>query len=95
MFGFSLQKILFLVGIIGAVWYGFKLAQRLKAAREQDGLAPKRQRAKAPPSGRPWARARKRTQAPEEVEDMVQCPVCRSYVAARDTTSCGRDDCPY
>ena len=32
---FSFQKILVLVGIVVAIWYGFKLVGRLDAARKQ------------------------------------------------------------
>ena len=36
MFGFSLQKLIVLVGIVAAVWYGFKLLTRLQEARKTD-----------------------------------------------------------
>ena len=36
-----------------------------------------------------------RPAAQEEAEDMVQCPACKAYVAARGVRSCGRADCPY
>ena len=32
---FSIQKILVLVAVITAIWYGFKLVSRLDAARKQ------------------------------------------------------------
>ncbi len=31
----------------------------------------------------------------DEAEAMVECPVCKTYVAARGAGSCGRADCPY
>ena len=82
MFGFSLQKLIVLVGVVVAVWYGFKLVTRLQRAREADA-ALRRNSAKRPGAGR------------GEAEDMVQCPVCQAYVPARGTSSCGRADCPY
>jgi uncharacterized protein len=91
MFGFSLQKLLVLAVIVGAVWYGFKLVSRLQEARELDQKAGRRK-----PS-RVWRGAR-RGKSPDgdgATEDMVQCPVCKTYVAAKGTASCGRPDCPY
>ena len=82
MFGFSLQKLIVLAGIVAAVWYGFKLVGRLQAARKVDA-AQRQNTAKRPGAAR------------GEAEDMVQCPVCQAYVPARGTTSCGRADCPY
>jgi uncharacterized protein len=82
MFGFSLQKLIVLAGIVAAVWYGFKLVGRLQAARDAEAAAG-RSSAKRPRAAHP------------EAEDMVQCPVCQAYVPARGTTSCGRADCPY
>lgn len=86
MFGFSLQKLIVLVGIVAAVWYGFKLLTRLQEARKTDAAL--RQK-----SGKRSGAAR--GESAMEAEDMVQCPVCQAYIAARSTSSCGRDDCPY
>jgi uncharacterized protein len=82
MFGFSLQKLIVLAGIVAAVWYGFKLVGRLQVARKAEAAAA-RSSAKQPKAAR------------SEAEDMVQCPVCQAYVPARGTTGCGRADCPY
>lgn len=85
MFGFSLQKLLVLVAIIGAVWYGFKLVSRMQAAREANGAVADKtsKRRKAPKPD------------PAEPEDMVQCSVCQAFVAVRGASPCGRADCPY
>ena len=88
MFGFSLQKIIVLVAIVAAVWYGFKFLSRLDASRKAEA---KVRHAKAKTKGRGKAAP----PAADEPEDMVQCPVCGAYVAARASSSCGRDDCPY
>lgn len=90
MFGFSLQKLLLLAAIIGAVWYGFKLVTRLQEARELDEKKPGGQK-----PGRFWRRATRAKSSDQVAEDMVQCPVCKTYVAAQGTTGCGRPDCPY
>ncbi len=90
MFGFSLQKLLVLAAIVGAVWYGFKLLSRLHEARklEESARAGKQPRAARRGAGGAPSPA-------EGAEDMVQCPVCGTYVAARAAANCGRPDCPY
>ncbi len=94
MLGFSLQKILLLVAIISAVWYGFKLVSRMQEAR--DGTTKqKRTSAWRKPDFMRMKRDAGRPATKDEPEDMVQCPTCKSYVAARGVLSCGRADCPY
>ncbi|MEM7225289.1 MAG: hypothetical protein AAF495_20090 [Pseudomonadota bacterium] len=92
MLGFSLQKILLLVAIISAVWYGFKLVSRMQEAR--DGTT-RQKRTSAWRKPDFIKRATGRPTAKDEPEDMVQCPTCKSYVAARGVQNCGRADCPY
>jgi len=88
MFGFSLQKLIVLIAIVAAVWYGFKWVSRLQAARDAELKAKGTRAAKPRKPGR-------RSPASDDAEDMVQCPVCRAYVQARGASSCGRSDCPY
>lgn len=83
MFGFGITKLLVLVAIVAAVWYGFKFVGRLDEAR--------RRQAGREQSHRRAARSEK---APE-IEDTVQCPVCGAYVVARSASPCERPDCPY
>jgi uncharacterized protein len=79
MLGFSIQKILLLVAVIAAVWYGFKMFSRLEAAkREREKVADERDENSGP-----------------RTEELVQCPVCEAYVPSQHPTSCGRSDCPY
>ncbi len=88
MFGFSLQKLMLLAAIIGAVWYGFKFISRLQEARELE--------AKNGSSRMSKSRRRGPAKSPEsEAEAMIECPVCKTYVAARGAGNCGRADCPY
>ncbi len=91
MFGFSLQKILVLAAVVGAVWYGFKLITRLQEARDL------KVRAQGDGAGRAGAGrpAKGSGEAAFQHEDLVQCPVCATYVAARGAGSCDRLDCPY
>ena len=87
MFGFSLQKLLVLVAVIAAVWYGFKWVSRLQEMRETE---------QKPAARRPPKAERKAQKAKEPgAEDMVQCPICQAYVPARGASGCGRADCPY
>ena len=90
MFGFSLQKLIVLVAVIAAVWYGFKLVSRLHDKREAEARLD-RGRAGRPGSGVGAGPERGGAVA----QDMVQCPVCEAYVQARGAGPCGRDDCPY
>ncbi|UCH75097.1 MAG: hypothetical protein JSU82_04400 [Rhodospirillales bacterium] len=81
MLGFSFSKIAVLIGIVVAIWYGFKLVGRLDQARKQQKRG-----------GNPTARA---SGGAPEVEDTVQCPVCKAYVVAKSAGPCDRPDCPY
>jgi uncharacterized protein len=87
MFGFSLQKLLVLVAIVVAIWFGFKLIGHLDYKRKQEARLRRRGGAR---SG-----AANRGRSPPEAEDMIQCPSCRAYVSARQVSNCGRGDCPY
>ena len=55
MFGFSIQKLLVLAAIIGAVWYGFKFLSRLDQARKTDATGGKDSRGLAG-AFRDWTR---------------------------------------
>lgn len=81
MFGLGFSKLVVLIAIVVAVWYGFKYVGQLDRARKerQAGKPPRRTGGGKPP----------------EVEDTVQCPVCGAYVVARTASPCERPDCPY
>ncbi len=84
MFGFGITKLLVLAAIIAAVWYGFRLVGRLDAARKNR------------PGGHERVDRRgSGGDAPADVEDTVQCPVCNAYVVAKSASPCDRPDCPY
>ena len=78
-----LWKILLTLGVIAAVWFGFRYAERIGAQRERERVARGR---------RPERTGRDDT--PKQVEDLIECRVCGSFVA-RDNTPCDRDDCPF
>lgn len=92
MFGFpSLSKLIVLVGIIAAVWYGFKLVARLDKARKAEAELSAQKKRKSGPFGK----RRTPPATSDEAEDMVRCPVCEAFVAASGAAGCGRSDCPY
>jgi hypothetical protein len=96
MLGFSIQKLLVLAGIVAAVWYGFKFVSRLQEVRDAEAkAASQKKRAGFADHMRDWVAGRKGGDAGGEAEDLIQCPRCGAYVAARGATSCGRSDCPY
>lgn len=83
MFGFGFSKLAVLVGIVFAVWYGFKLVGQLDRARKQA-------RAGKPPRQSPGGGGNA-----QEAEETVQCPTCNAYVVAKTANPCERPDCPY
>lgn len=85
MFGFGFSKLAVLIGIVIAVWYGFKIVGQLDQARKQS-------QANRPPR---QTRGNGGGGKAPEVEDTVQCPVCGAYVVAKSASPCERPDCPY
>ncbi|MBC8338096.1 MAG: hypothetical protein ISR51_01135 [Rhodospirillales bacterium] len=92
MFGFSIQKLLFTVAVIMAVWYGFKWVGRIKDQRDKERARLKREGKKGGGAASPRAAA---TDDFDDAEEMVECASCGAFVQARGARSCGRDDCPY
>ncbi len=87
MFGFSIQKLIFTVAIIAAVWYGFKWVSRMKVKRDEEA----RQRLRRDNEGGAGAPASN----PTDAEEMIECKTCGAFVASVGATACGREDCPY
>ena len=86
MFGFSLTKLVFTILAVVVVWHGFKWVARMQEKRDLE--AKEKQRAGV-------NKAKPDKAAIQGVEDMVKCKVCESFIAAKNASSCGRDDCPY
>lgn len=89
MLGFSLQKLLFTAAAIALVWYGFKWLGRMRVQKQALAREQARRMAK---EGRSGSGA---TKAAPDVEDMIECTVCGSFVASSGTRNCGKTDCPY
>lgn len=86
MFGLpSLTKLLVLVVVVLVVWYGFKLVNRLDAARKSEAKLRAYEREKE----------EEMRKARGEVEEMKACGQCGAYVPASHPMNCGRADCPY
>ncbi len=71
MLGFSIQKLLVLVAILGAVWWGFKWVSRLDRMRKAEDKSK---------AGRAGGTPR--------VEEMVECPGCKTYQVPKPDNSC-------
>ena len=82
MFGFSLTKLIFTVAIVFVVWKAFSYFTRVQNQRQEK------------PRVKPRGGESQQPQNPGGVQDMVECPVCKAYVA-QGTKSCGKDNCPY
>jgi uncharacterized protein len=86
VFGISFWKVLLLVAVIAAVWFGYRWFQRWEKERRTEAA-----RREAQLSGPQGSTAKART----STEDMTACRVCGVYVAAGAARSCGRADCPF
>lgn len=66
MFGFSLAKLVVAAILIFAVWYGFKMMNRIGEARSE--ALPRQGKGKVSPRA--------------DVEDLTECRRCGAFVAA-------------
>jgi len=79
MFGlFSLQKLLFTVFVVGAVWYGFKWLARRQSVVDSEARADLNRR----------TNAESKSTVGGTVEDMVECSDCGAFVSKG-----GRHEC--
>jgi hypothetical protein len=86
----SLPKLIVLIGIITAIWYGFRLVGALDRARRQA-----ERMARQAPGQAPRQTSQQRRADVANVEDTVKCRVCGAYVPARQPSRCNRSDCPF
>ncbi len=92
MLGFSIQKLLFTVAVVVAVWYGFKWVGRMKVIREKEAKDKLRRGAGGSGGGVGSADS---SSATGDAEEMVECAVCGAFVAVQGAKDCGKDNCPY
>ncbi len=81
MFGISFWKIVVLVAVVAAVWFGFRWLQRLEGERRR------REEGKSAPASRIGRAGR------SEIEELAACRVCGAFVSP-SSNACGRADCP-
>jgi hypothetical protein len=82
MFGFpSPTKLLVLVAIISAIWFGLRLLSQIERGRRE---AERREK----------ERGRGQPKAPRQVADMVKCSVCGTFTAP-GSKPCGKAGCPF
>ncbi len=86
MFGFSLAKLVVLVGVVLAVVYGTKLLNRFQEVR--DAEAARRQ-------GEARMAGQGKAATGTAIEETVKCRICGAYVPARGAASCGQPGCPF
>lgn len=82
MMGISLSKLIVLVLIIAAVWYGFKYVTRRNQMLDEE-----KNRGNLRDNGNDASR--------NTVHDMETCTVCGTFVPAGAAKACGRAGCPY
>ncbi len=87
----SLPKLIVLIGIITAIWYGFRLVGALDRARRQADRMAQQGARQAPGQAPP----NQRRADVASVEDTVKCRVCGAYVPARQPSRCNRSECPF
>ncbi len=94
MFGFSLSKLLFTAVAIALVIYGFRWIGQMQQRNDQRF---KQRKTARKPGGAATSAQRNAPSAADagDVETMIECKICGSYVAASGARSCGRDNCPY
>jgi hypothetical protein len=97
MFFASFEKIFLLIGIIAAVWYGFRFVGALERARARGQRAQQQTRARRPTQSANSGAAKSRASNTQmaNVEETIRCRVCGAFVPARQPSRCGRADCPF
>jgi len=77
----SPTKVLVLIAIISAIWFGFRLLGQIERGRREAERRAKEQGRVQAKQSRP-------------VADMVQCKVCGAFTAPA-SKSCGKTGCPF
>ncbi|MBM3539552.1 MAG: hypothetical protein FJX55_17205 [Alphaproteobacteria bacterium] len=86
MFGISFSKVLLLVAVVAAIWFGFRWFQRWEKER--------RERSEREEEGSRLGRDASARSDDRQTEVMTACRICGTYVA-QGARSCGRPRCPF
>ena len=89
----SFPKLIVLIGIITAIWYGFRVIGALDRARRRADRMARQAPGGAPRQTQQQTQQRRADVA--NVEDTLKCRVCGAYVPARQPSRCNRSDCPF
>jgi hypothetical protein len=102
MFFASFEKMFLLIGIIAAVWYGFRIFGAIERARARGQQAERQARARhaaqsanTGAASRGAANGRTTDARMANVEETIRCRTCGAFVPARQPSRCGRGDCPF
>ena len=93
MFGISFWKVVFLVAVVSAVWFGFRWFER--AQNERQRIADRRAGGGSGRGGGSRKSGGGRAGARPDVttHDLVACRVCGSFIA-EGARACNRPNCP-
>jgi hypothetical protein len=91
MFGISFWKVVLLVAVISAVWFGFRLFER--AQHDKERIADRRGGGGAGGRASGGRGAGGRARADVTTHDLVACRVCGAFVA-EGARACNRPNCP-
>ena len=94
MFFASFEKLFLLIGIIAAVWYGFRFMSMVERVRARGQQAQQQARRPNPAAGK-TANGRSPSRPAANVEETIRCRTCGAFVPARQPSRCGRGDCPF
>ncbi len=86
-------KILLLVAVIAAVWFGFRHLERRNRIAGGSRRPVERsftERLKKSMRGKTGA-----SSDPRDIEDTESCPTCKAYVSVTGISNCGKPNCPY
>ncbi len=96
MLGFSFTKIIVLVAVVAAVWYGFKYIERLQRIDKGDRRPTERSIGeRLRKAARSKSGPHQGSGDPDVIEDTEKCRKCGVYISVDANSNCGKPGCPY